>query len=201
MAEEEKIYDVVEVATNTGKIRRGVNEATKAIEREKAKVIVIAKDVSPEAIVMHLPVLCKEKKIPCVHVPSRKELGAASGLEVPVSALAILEEGDAKKTIENLKKTKVIEDTGAENKEEPKEAPKKEEKKETPKKEEVKEAPKKEEPKKETPKKEETPKETPKKEEAPKKEVKETPKEEKKEAPKEEAPKKEEAPAKEEKKE
>lgn len=110
MPEDEKIYEVVEIATNTGKIRRGVNETTKAIEREKAKLVVIAKDVSPEVITMHLPPLCDEKKVPYVYVPSREELGSATGINVPVSALAITDEGDAKSTIEKLKKSHIVEE-------------------------------------------------------------------------------------------
>lgn len=110
MAEEEKIYEIVEVAANTGKVKRGVNETTKAVEREKAKLVVIAKDVTPEVITMHLPPLCDEKKIPYVYVPSKEELGNASGINVPVSALAIIDEGDAKNLIEKLRKTHVIEE-------------------------------------------------------------------------------------------
>ena len=176
MTDEEKVYDAVEAASNTGKIKRGVNEATKAVEREKAKIVVIAKDVSPEAITMHLPVLCEEKKIPYVHVSSRKELGQASGIGVPVSALAITEEGDSKKILEQLKKTQVV-------KEAPKEEPKKEEKP-VEKEEKPAEAPKPEE------KKEEKPAE---KKEAPKEEKVEAPPK-KEEKPVEKAPKKEEKP-------
>ena len=102
MADEEKIYEAVEIASNTGKIRRGVNETTKAVEREKAKFVVIAKDVSPEAITMHLPVLCQEKKVPYVYVSSRKELGVASGIKVPTSSVAITNPGDAKKLLEKI---------------------------------------------------------------------------------------------------
>jgi large subunit ribosomal protein L7Ae len=169
MTEEDKVYDAVELASNTGRVKRGVNETTKAVEREKAKVVVIAKDVSPEAITMHLPVLCEEKKIPCVYVPSRKELGEASGIGVPVSALAVTEEGDAKKLLETLRKAHVIEapkpaeapkeeKPEAPKEEKPKEAPKKEEKAEAPK-----EAPKKEKPKEGKPPKEEKAKKAPKK--------------------------------------
>lgn len=166
MTDEEKIYDAVEAASNTGKIRRGVNETTKAVEREKAKMVVLAKDVSPEAIVMHLPVLCEEKKIPCVQVASRKELGQASGIGVPVSALAIVEEGDAKKILEKLRKDNVIAAPVEKGKEEAPEEEKKEApKKEAPKKEEKKEEVKEETPKEEEPKKEEKPKEDKKPEE------------------------------------
>jgi len=43
----DKIYEVIETAKTTGKVIKGTNETTKAIERGKAKLVVIAKDVSP----------------------------------------------------------------------------------------------------------------------------------------------------------
>ncbi len=100
----DQTYEAVEIATNTGKIRRGVNEVTKAVEREKAQMVIIASDVSPEEIVMHLPILCKEKNITYTYVPTKKELGAASGIPVGTSAIAITEAGDAKDLLEGIKK-------------------------------------------------------------------------------------------------
>jgi len=58
----DKVLQALEVAKNTGKIKKGTNETTKAIERGKTKLVVIANDVEPKEIVMHLPVLCEEKK-------------------------------------------------------------------------------------------------------------------------------------------
>ncbi|MFH1978561.1 MAG: 50S ribosomal protein L7Ae [Candidatus Aenigmatarchaeota archaeon] len=98
-----KIYEALSLANTTGKIRRGVNEATKAIERGSAKFIVIAEDVTPEEVIMHLPLLCKEKKIPYAFVPTKAELGKASGIDVPTSSLAVLEEGDSKKIFAEVK--------------------------------------------------------------------------------------------------
>ncbi len=98
----EKIYEVVELAKKTGKISKGTNEATKAIERGTAKLVVIAKDVTPPEITMHIPLLCKEKGIPCVTAESREELGVAAGLGVPTAAIAITKEGEAKDLIKEL---------------------------------------------------------------------------------------------------
>ena len=98
-----KALEAVEVAKNTGKIRKGVNEATKALERGTAKLVVYAKDVQPNELVMHLPLLAKEKGIPCVEVGSKEELGTAAGIGRPTSAVAVITEGDAKKVIEDLK--------------------------------------------------------------------------------------------------
>ena len=57
------IYQIIEKARKTGKIEKGTNEVTKAIERGTAKLVVYATDVEPKEIVQHIPMLCKEKKI------------------------------------------------------------------------------------------------------------------------------------------
>jgi len=95
-------YEAITVAKATGKIRIGVNESTKAIERGLAKLIVVATDVSPEEVVMHLPVLCDEKKVTFSVVPSKEELGRSAGIQVPTSSIAITEEGDSKKLIAEI---------------------------------------------------------------------------------------------------
>lgn len=105
----DKIYSIVEMARDTGKIRKGTNETTKAIEKGSAKLVVIAEDVDPEEVVMHLPVLCDEKKVPYVYVPAKLELGKAAGLSVASAAVAIEAEGNAKELFEEtIKKIQLI---------------------------------------------------------------------------------------------
>jgi len=103
MVDADQIYEAVEVARNTGKIKKGSNEVTKAIERGVAKLVVVAKDVQPAEVIMHLPLLAKEKGVPCVEVPSKEQLGAAAGLTIPTGAIAIVVEGEAKKLLDALK--------------------------------------------------------------------------------------------------
>lgn len=95
----DKALQAVETAKNTGKLRRGVNETTKAVERGNAQLVVIADDVEPKEIVMHLPAMCDEKKIPYIHVPNKVELGRASGIDVGSAAIAIVEAGEGKSVI------------------------------------------------------------------------------------------------------
>lgn len=92
----EQAYEAVELAKKTGKIKKGTNEVTKSIEKGTAKLVVIAQDVSPKEITMHIPMLCKEKNVAFVEVPSREELGAAAGMSVSTVAVVILEPGEAK---------------------------------------------------------------------------------------------------------
>ena len=103
MSDEAKVLEAIEIARTSGKIRKGANEATKAIEKGTAKLVVFAGDVSPKEVVMHLPLLCKEKNIPCVEISKKDDLGAAAGLPVATAAVAIVKEGDAKGVIDDLK--------------------------------------------------------------------------------------------------
>jgi len=102
--DDDKILHIIEIARNTGKIRIGTNETTKAVERGVAKLVVTAEDVQPKEVTMHLPPLCNEKKIPCVSVKSKQELGRSAGIDVSTAAIAVIQEGDAKKDIEELAK-------------------------------------------------------------------------------------------------
>jgi large subunit ribosomal protein L7Ae len=102
--EDDKVLHIIEVARNTGKVRIGTNEATKAVERGIAKLVVIAEDVQPKEVTMHLPPLCSEKKKPCVSVKSKQELGRSAGIDVSTAAIAVIQEGDSKRDIEELAK-------------------------------------------------------------------------------------------------
>jgi large subunit ribosomal protein L7Ae len=102
----EDVYKAIEVAHKTGKIKKGVNEATKAVERGEAKLVAVAKDVTPPEIVMHIPVLAKEKNVPYFQVGSKEELGAAAGLSVGTAAVAITKIGDAADILKSLSKAK-----------------------------------------------------------------------------------------------
>lgn len=90
-------YEIVEKVRKTGKLKKGVNEVTKAIERGEAKFVVIAKNVNPPEIVQHIPILCKEKNIPFEEVDSKEKLGAAAGINVSCSTVAVIDFGEAKK--------------------------------------------------------------------------------------------------------
>ena len=89
-------YDIVEKAAKTGKVDKGVNEVTKAVERGIAKLVVVASDIDPKELTQHLPILCKEKEIKFVEADSREKLGISVGINRPTAAVAVIEEGEAK---------------------------------------------------------------------------------------------------------
>jgi large subunit ribosomal protein L7Ae len=101
----EKAYQLVQVARDSGKLRKGTNETTKAVERGIAKLVLIAEDVEPPQIVAHLPILCDERKIPYLFVPSKLDLGKSAGIDVGSAAISIVEPGDAGNTLAELLKT------------------------------------------------------------------------------------------------
>ncbi|HVP25876.1 MAG TPA: 50S ribosomal protein L7Ae [Methanomicrobiales archaeon] len=99
-----KALEALEVARDTGKIKKGSNEATKAIERGVALLVLIGSDVQPEEVIMHLPALCDEKKVPYLFVKRQNDIGAASGLDVGSAAAAIVKPGKAKEIIDDIAK-------------------------------------------------------------------------------------------------
>lgn len=87
------------------KIRKGMNEVTKSIERSLAKIVVMAEDVSPPEILYHVPLLCEEKKIPYAYLSTKKNLGNAVKLNIGASAIAVENAGTGnEKTIADLLK-------------------------------------------------------------------------------------------------
>merc|ERR1711976_993542 len=56
-------------------IRRGLNTVTTLIEKKKASLVVIAHDVDPIEIVLHLPALCRKMGVPYCIVKNKARLG------------------------------------------------------------------------------------------------------------------------------
>ena len=96
------IYEAIRVANESGKVRKGTNEATKAIERGICKLVIIAEDVEPPEVVAHLPILCEEQGAAYAFVPSKQELGKALGIDITSAAAAILDSGDAQHIVDQV---------------------------------------------------------------------------------------------------
>lgn len=95
-------YDILRIVAATGKVKRGTNETTKAVERGLARLVFIATDVKPPEVVAHLPPLCDSRKVAYLFVPSKEELGKAAGIEVAAASAAIIDPGEAQKEVEEL---------------------------------------------------------------------------------------------------
>ena len=99
---EEDALEALEIARDTGTIKKGTNEATKAVERGNAELVYVAEDVQPEEIVMHIPELADEKGVPFVFVAAQDDLGHAAGLEVGSAAAAVVDAGDAEEAVQDV---------------------------------------------------------------------------------------------------
>jgi large subunit ribosomal protein L7Ae len=114
----DKAYQLIDIAHKSGKVKKGTNESTKAVERGTAKLVAIATDVDPPEIVAPLPYICDEKKIPFIFVPSKDKLGNACGIDVAAGAVAVTEAGEADKLLKEIvEKLKELRETGRAKKE------------------------------------------------------------------------------------
>ncbi len=95
-------YEALQSVKQSGKIKKGVNETTKSVERGMAMFVVYASDVQPAEIVAHLPKLCEDKKVPFIEVPSKLDLGKAIGLNVQCSAVSVENAGSAESSIKSI---------------------------------------------------------------------------------------------------
>ena len=102
---QKEIFTAITRAAQLKKIKKGANEATKTLNRGISDLIVIAADVKPLEIVLHLPLLCEDKNVPYVFVESQRLLGRACGVSRPVIAASILTNtsDELKDTITKLK--------------------------------------------------------------------------------------------------
>ena len=98
----DKALQLVQVASETGKIRVGTNEVTKSSERSEAKLVVMAEDVDPVEILVHIPMLCEEKRIPYIYVPKKQRLGQSAGLSKSAASVAVVEPGEAKSLLDEI---------------------------------------------------------------------------------------------------
>jgi len=85
-----KVLKAVKVAAKEkGGIRRGVKEVVKALKNGEPGCAIIAGDISPIEVIAHVPILCEEKDVAYVYVPSKEDLGTASMTKRPTSIVLI----------------------------------------------------------------------------------------------------------------
>ncbi|WVQ80004.1 ribonucleoprotein-associated protein [Cryptococcus sp. DSM 104549] len=84
-----QILDLIQQAQHYKQLKKGANEATKTLNRGICEFIVMTADVEPIEIVLHLPLLCEDKNVPYVFLPSKTALGRACGVSRPVIAASV----------------------------------------------------------------------------------------------------------------
>ncbi|VVT47273.1 uncharacterized protein SAPINGB_P001629 [Magnusiomyces paraingens] len=84
-----QILDLIQQASHLRQLKKGANEATKTLNRGISEFIIMAADASPIEVVLHLPLLCEDKNVPYVFVPSKVALGRSCGVSRPVIAASV----------------------------------------------------------------------------------------------------------------
>jgi len=85
-----ELMNLIQTAQGYGQLKKGANETTKTLNRGIAELIILAGDTDPIEILLHLPLLCEDKNVPYVFVPSKTALGRAAGVSRPVIAVSII---------------------------------------------------------------------------------------------------------------
>ncbi|KAK5987780.1 13 kDa ribonucleoprotein-associated protein [Cladobotryum mycophilum] len=85
----QEILDLLQSAMHIRQAKKGANEVTKAINRGTCEIAVLAADTEPLAIILHIPLICEDKGVPYVYVPSKTMLGRACGVSRAVIAASI----------------------------------------------------------------------------------------------------------------
>lgn len=100
-----KILDLVQQASHYRQLKKGANEATKTLNRGISEFIVMAADAEPIEIILHLPLLCEDKNVPYVFVPSKIALGRSCGVSRAVVAASVTtnEASELRGVIESIK--------------------------------------------------------------------------------------------------
>jgi large subunit ribosomal protein L7Ae len=91
---QDSVYELVKLVGNgNGRLKKGSNEVTKAAERGTAKMVVMAENVNPAELLAHIPLICKEKKIPFIYVEDQAYLAEAAGMNSggKTAAIALME--------------------------------------------------------------------------------------------------------------
>jgi len=99
------ILDLVQQAGQYKQLKKGANEATKTLNRGVAEFIILTADTEPLEILLHLPLLCEEKNVPYVFIPSKAALGRACNVSRPVIAASVTtsEARELQSQIRNIK--------------------------------------------------------------------------------------------------
>jgi len=84
-----KIYKLVKKACQAKFVKRGVKEVVKALRKGEKGFCVLAGDISPMDVICHLPIMCEDRKLPYIYIPSKHDLGASAGTKRPTSCVLI----------------------------------------------------------------------------------------------------------------
>ncbi|KPP77223.1 h/aca ribonucleoprotein complex subunit 2-like protein-like [Scleropages formosus] len=84
-----KLYKCVKKAAKLKRIRRGVKEVQKFINKGEKGIVVLAGDTLPIDVYCHLPIMCEDRSLPYAYIPSKVDLGSSAGSKRPTCVIMI----------------------------------------------------------------------------------------------------------------
>ncbi|KAJ1126324.1 hypothetical protein NDU88_004732 [Pleurodeles waltl] len=84
-----RVYKLIKKASKQKQIRRGVKEVQKFINKGEKGIVILAGDTQPIEVYCHFPVMCEDRSIPYVYIPSKLDLGMAAGSKRPTCVLLV----------------------------------------------------------------------------------------------------------------
>ncbi|XP_037126566.1 H/ACA ribonucleoprotein complex subunit 2-like protein [Syngnathus acus] len=84
-----KLYKCVKKASKLKNIRRGVKEVQKFIGKGEKGIVLLAGDTLPIDVYCHLPIMCEDKNLPYVYIPSKMDLGASACSKRPTCVIML----------------------------------------------------------------------------------------------------------------
>lgn len=84
-----KLYKCAKKACKAKTSNRGVKDMLKHIKKGEKGIVVLAADIEPIEVMCHLPVVCEDMEIPYCYVPSKQDLGHATGGQNPTCCIFI----------------------------------------------------------------------------------------------------------------
>lgn len=87
-----RCYKLISKARAKGKgaMWRGVKEVVKRVNKKGEQgVIFIAGNITPVDVISHIPIVCEEKNIPYVFLPSKEDIGTAAGTKRSIACIIV----------------------------------------------------------------------------------------------------------------
>ncbi|CAG5122485.1 unnamed protein product, partial [Candidula unifasciata] len=84
-----QLLKLIQQASKDKQLKKGVNEATKTLNRGHAELIALTADVGPIEILLQLPLLYRDKNVPYIFVLSKQALRRACGGSRPVITCSV----------------------------------------------------------------------------------------------------------------
>lgn len=84
-----RIHKLVKKASTSKLVKKGVKDVVKALRKGENGLCIIAGDISPIDVVSHLAIICEDKRVPYIYVPSKLDLGTAACTKRPTSCVLV----------------------------------------------------------------------------------------------------------------